>query len=485
MRSVHSDGILPGNDEEGEGLIRSKDVEVDPDMRVIQLMQSKLSGLPKLLTQLARGSLKSEIFRVPRELLGTNSEADARPYQPRAFSIGPYHHGKPHLKEMQEYKWRFLEILIQRTIEEKGVGLAHYTKAVRGLEAQARECYSEAINLSSDEFVEMMVLDGCFVLEIFRVNSCAVGTDHPLTSIAELIRGRFQQDFFCLENQIPYILLQTLFTLTQTDSDRLPEGRLDPLANMALYFFYRHPEDVPRGVFERDFKVLHLLNLLRKSFSLPPGMQLLGIHLLVGRVVPASKVTNFYDLESIQSISKLRRAGIKLKLQAERSSFLEVTFERGVISMPLLVLDDNMCDILQNCVAFEVCYPQMVNCFMSEYARFLSCLILTREDVAILCEAKVLRNHYGTAGAVAAFVSKLRMAALSNYQGPRPPSYLWQVYGGVNDYNDNNLHIYLAEVKHKYFSSPWSLISLLAAFFLLLLTVLQTIFAILDYKKKT
>ncbi|CAH9139563.1 unnamed protein product [Cuscuta epithymum] len=474
-------------EEEGEGLIRSNNVEVDPGTLVIQVIQSKLMGLPKLLTQSGRVRFQSCIFRVPQQLLGTNSEADARPYQPRAFSIGPYHHGKPHLKEMQEYKLRFLKRLIQRTMKKKGVGLAQYVDAVKGLEEEARDLYSEFIHLSSAEFVEMLVLDGCFVVEILRASKPGYfkldESDNPLLSITQFILRNCHHDLYCLENQIPYIVLQTLFTLTETEDDdcyTFPAGCLDSLANLAIDFFrgIEDGEEVDAEELQRDYRDQHLLNLLRKNYSLPvvpPGK--------ATRASCLPRQTNTWD---IKSISKLRRAGIKLKAQDVMRSLVDVRFERGVIWMPLLVLDDKMCDILLNCVAFEICAESFKRDgrVMSDYAWFLFCLIKTDEDVAILCEAEVLQNHLGMAGEVTAFVARLGMAALSNNGGCRT-DYFRELYGDVNIYYDNNVHIYLAEGKHKYFSSPWSLISLLAAIFLLLLTVLQTIVAILDLKKKS
>ena len=34
------------------------------------------------------------------------------------------------------------------------------------MEEEARLCYAETVDLSSDEFVEMMLLDGCFILAL-------------------------------------------------------------------------------------------------------------------------------------------------------------------------------------------------------------------------------------------------------------------------------------------------------------------------------
>ncbi|CAH9133664.1 unnamed protein product [Cuscuta epithymum] len=83
--------------------------------------------------------------------------------------------------------------------------------------------YSEFINLSSAEVVEMLVLDGCFVVEILRASRPADfkldDADNPLMSITQFILRNCHHDLYCLENQIPYIVLQTLFTLAETEDD--------------------------------------------------------------------------------------------------------------------------------------------------------------------------------------------------------------------------------------------------------------------------
>ncbi|KAL7220315.1 hypothetical protein ACSBR2_013230 [Camellia fascicularis] len=41
--------------------------------------------------------------------------------------------------------------------------------AIRQLEEKACKCYAaETVRLDTDDFVEMMLLDGCFIVELFR-----------------------------------------------------------------------------------------------------------------------------------------------------------------------------------------------------------------------------------------------------------------------------------------------------------------------------
>ena len=47
-------------------------------------------------------------------------------------------------------------------------GIEMYLDAMKELEERARACYEGPIGLSSNKFTEILVLDGCFVLELFR-----------------------------------------------------------------------------------------------------------------------------------------------------------------------------------------------------------------------------------------------------------------------------------------------------------------------------
>uniref|UniRef100_I1NP29 Uncharacterized protein n=1 Tax=Oryza glaberrima TaxID=4538 RepID=I1NP29_ORYGL len=108
------------------------------------------------------------IFRVPAYVRDGNKRTA---YEPRLVSIGPYHHGAAALRAMEDHKWRYLHDLLSR---RAGDGVAVVTASalvaeMRTLEPRARACYSERpVGMdSSDDFVRMLLLDGCFILEFF------------------------------------------------------------------------------------------------------------------------------------------------------------------------------------------------------------------------------------------------------------------------------------------------------------------------------
>ncbi|CAH9123621.1 unnamed protein product [Cuscuta epithymum] len=494
--------------EEAEGLLSSK-VEVDVD-RIIELIQSKLPESQKLISESAGRSQSSSsccIFPVPQEGL-PNSCVLAWSHEPRTVSIGPYHHGKPHLKKMEKHKVRFLNRVIKRTTENNGVGIEHYVKAVKELEAEARASYSEdTTTFNEDDFVAMLVLDGCFVIEMFRayIGVVPFEADDPFPSMTRL-QLRLRDDFLCLDNQIPYLVLQKLFELTQMGSDRLPGESRPSLPLTALHFFNRSRE-LGRSVYmiylERS--PVHLLDLLRKSYSssvLPWDTNcILDLLLKAGTrlksAIEESRLNCFprtdWDskqgsISKIPAVSKLEeQARIKLKLNTNARSFLQVEFKRGVIWMPRLELDYRMCAFLVNCVVFEQRW-RGEDKSISEYVAFLDCLIDTHEDVARLWDANILRHSFPLHCQVKNFVGRLGKAAACDVAG----GYLRDVFAGVNNDFDKHYadpwHVRWAKVSEthfsRYFSAPWKLTSVCAVIILFLLTTIQTIFTIMRYFKK-
>ncbi|CAI9097804.1 OLC1v1034301C1 [Oldenlandia corymbosa var. corymbosa] len=425
--------------------------EVNQDR--LALMQKKISAAPGILSKSA-GRSSCCIFRVPKSLNDINGEH----YQPRIVSIGPYHHGNPQLAMIEEHKWRFLGILSKRT-ENKGLKLEDYLKAVQPLEAEARERYAEGFQFNKDEFIEMLVLDGCFIIELFRKFEGVVKyePDDPLFSMSWVL-SFLLRDLIRLENQIPFFILRRLFELTQ-----MPDEESGPsLGRLTLNFFnnaLERPEESLDQYSNIDGK--HILDFLRSSFIPPEHKE--------------PKPGKFSNVHVIQCISDLRRAGIDLK-PGKQDSFLAVQFRHGVIEMPTIALDDFMSSFLLNCVAYEQCHGSSSK-HMTTYVTLLDCLINTARDIQFLCDRNIIENYFGTDAEIARFVNNMgKDVSLDNDM-----CYLSGLFNEVNQYYRSNWHVTLASFKNTYFKTPWSFISAVAAFVLLVLTVLQTLYTILSY----
>ncbi|KAL6273893.1 hypothetical protein ACE6H2_024585 [Prunus campanulata] len=424
-------------------------------------MNSQSSSPTAAATQwLLRPSAGKEsccIFKV-RQCL---AEINKKTYQPHIVSSGPYHCGDQHLEMIQQHKWRIVGELLART-PPNGPTLDYYRQVVAAKEADIRGCYSETLSLSSDDLVEMMVLDGLFTIELFcRLGGLSLGHEYEYDPLFKLkfIFANIIRDLFRFENQIPFFVLQDLFDeskASREDSDK-------SLAELALTFF-NHALGRAGQVLDQDFSAAgeakHLLHLLRWSF--------IPNHSPQEEPVP--------PIECIQSAKKLRLAGIKFKTR-EAVSFLDVRFCNGVLEIPHIVIDDLLTHLLMNFVAFEQCYSYCSK-HVTTYAAFMSCLIRTPADVSFLCDKNIMENYLGTDEEVVHFFQNLgKGVPLDVGEG-----YLWKLFKEVNEYHRNMWHVRWAGFRSKYFNTPWSFLSALAAVILLVLTAIQTFFTVYGTK---
>ncbi|KAH9616585.1 hypothetical protein KSS87_020608 [Heliosperma pusillum] len=436
------------------------------DVDRLDTIKKKMTTNPKILSKsVGRGTCS--IFKVPK----TFTEVNGKLYQPQIISIGPFHHGLTHFQMMEEHKYQYLGQLLGRT---KLTLLALFDTVAR-YEAEIRECYSEIIHLESQELFEMMVVDGCFILEFFRKVAKVVSfeVDDPIASMSWIFPALLR-DLHRLENQIPYFVLQCLFDLTyeggdhdDDDDDGNDEGFKYNLATLCLDFFnytLQRPNEVILSY--KDLKPKHLLDLLRSSFITP-------------ELAPKTRFQRSpIPSQIILPVSKLRRAGIDLH-PGQAETFLAIKFHHGVIEMPTVTFDDFMTSLIANCVAFEQCHKGC-STYFTTYTTFVDSLVNSAKDVEHLCDHNIIENYYGTEAEIATFVNNLGKEVAFDID----QCYLAKLFDDVNIYYQNSWHVHWASFKYTYFSTPWSFISALAASILLVLTVFQAVYAILPYYKQ-
>lgn len=93
---------------------------------------------------------KFSIYRVPKIM----REVDEKLYVPQMVSIGPYHHGKKELADMETHKWRAMHQVCKRT----GHDMKRYIAEIWPLENWAWSSYEGEIEMSRYEFVHCLVL---------------------------------------------------------------------------------------------------------------------------------------------------------------------------------------------------------------------------------------------------------------------------------------------------------------------------------------
>uniref|UniRef100_A0A6M2F716 Uncharacterized protein n=1 Tax=Populus davidiana TaxID=266767 RepID=A0A6M2F716_9ROSI len=392
------------------------------------------------------------IFKVPSSPRHVNERA----FEPEILSIGPYHRGKDKLKMMEEHKKRYLQELLQRR-EESSV--ERYIEAMRGVEGKAREFYDQSeVSLGQDEFVEMLLLDGCFIVEFIRKcnNIPGVRDDDDPVFKAPWIRSSTATDMLLLENQLPFLVLRELFTMTSEQNEK-------DLFGMALSFYRQIFPGLGNHTIHPQNPYKHLLDMLYHSGYQRPD---------------SSGSPNDDDWYFIRNAKELQEAGIKFKKRKGSWSFFDVVFSKnGTIEIPCLKIYDGTESLFRNLVAYEQC-SGCLRQYVTDYITLMDCLISTQEDVQILRHSGIIENGLGDDGMVCSLFNNLgKNVILSD-----PLDFCYhEVFDGVKEHCKGKCNLWMAKLKRDYFNSPWALLSFLAAVALLLFTLVQTVFTVMSY----
>ncbi|KAI3470013.1 hypothetical protein Pfo_026676 [Paulownia fortunei] len=407
------------------------------------------------LTQLSATRSKCCIYRVHRHLRNVNDRA----YEPEIIAIGPYHRDKHNLKMMEELKWRYLCLLIDEKVQNK----ERFVSKVGELEQEARKCYAEPVGLSAAEFIEMLVLDGCFIIDLVRKCSMESLRDKndPIFKM-DWMMNILQRDLMLFENQIPFIVLRRLFELIEIPNQ---ENRL---IHLLLNFFSNiypgkgHKLSINRSLDE----IKHLLDLIHINW-LPSS----GVCLDINEVEKDRRK----GWKFIQSATKLGEANVKFERSGSDTMF-GIKFKSGIMYLPPLIIEDRTESFFRNLIAYEQYFQDTKVSFVTDYVKFFDCLIDSSRDVEILRRHGIVDSWLGDNEVIANMFNKLT----DSVTGPGKYFIYAEIFDGVNNHCNASRNRWMAKFRHNYLHSPWTIISIIVAIVLLLLTITQTVSSILQ-----
>jgi hypothetical protein len=432
---------------------------------------------------------KLSIYRIPHYL--RDSSGDDKAYAPQIVSLGPYHHGKKRLRQMERHKWRSINHVLKRTKHD----IMIYLDAMKEMEERARSCYEGTIGLSSNEFVEMLVLDGCFVLELFRgategFKELGYSRNDPVFAMRGSMHS-IQRDMIMLENQLPLFILDLLLGIQLGKPDL--KGLV---ANLALRFFDPlMPTDEPltksdRNKLESTFRKstttndtfdplsdqggLHCLDVFRRSL-LRTGPQPAPRIWIKRRSSANNRVADKRRQQLIHCVTELKEAGIKFR-KRKTDRFWDIKFKDGILRLPRLLIHDGTKSLFLNLIAFEQCHLDCSNDITS-YVIFMDNLINSPEDVGYLHYRGIIEHWLGSDDEVADLFNRLCQEVVFDINN----SYLSPLSESVNRYYNHRWNTWCASLRHNYFNNPWAIISFVAAVVLLLLTFAQTYYSVYGY----
>lgn len=416
---------------------KNKEYMGDPSKWVSNSIQQKLASLPAVSSNCC-------IYRVPENLRKVNEDA----YRPLLVSIGPFYYNDPRLVGMQQQKLRYLQSFLGRSTS---YNLDYYTQVIRGWENLARHCYVEAINLPSEHFIEMVLLDATFIIELFLR-----GCFHEFIDANDRVFNKprmileVTRDIRLEENQLPIFILKGLYDLVFEPSS---QNKHLSFLDITYRFFMGKNEDIPSRIASAD--VRHMVDFLRLCY-LPS-------------VLRAELPTTNKKFEFTSSVTELSEAGVKF-VAGRSQNLLDVRFMKGVLEIPRFVVTDDTESLFRNIMVFEQCHYYF-DSYIIDYFAFLDSLINTPKDVSILVQSGVIENWLGNNEEVADLFSKLfKQTRLkgSNF-------YYSTICKDLNAYAGTPWNRWKAILKHDYFNHPWAAISVIYAIVMLILTVLQVV----------
>ncbi|KAK1292122.1 UPF0481 protein [Acorus calamus] len=291
----------------------------------------------------------------------------------------------------------------------------------------------------------------------------AKGDIHNLLYSLELV----DHDLLKMENQIPFFIVEALFDLLLPPGDR---GNV-PLVDLATHLLNKMDQS-EYYVRIGNPKVHHLLHLFHVMLVPDP------------RAVKPSTPPDDEHAERLPwpsgtgwmlSATEQRAAGIVFK-QKRKCSFLDVTFNNGVMEIPVLCIYEHTIPILRNLIAFEQCYPHTMD-HITYYAVFMERMIKTPSDVRVLQGEGILRIGKSNEEEMARLFGELCTQVFVN----NGRSYLNELFYAVNKHCGSKWNKWRAVLARDYFKNPWAIISLAAAIFLIILTLVQTYTSVYSY----
>ncbi|XP_078162351.1 UPF0481 protein At3g47200-like [Carex rostrata] len=481
---------------------------------VIDLKASLLRELDTLWGN-ANEAENFTIFRTPHNISQTKKNL----FEPSVISIGPFHRGQKHLRAMEEQKMRFLRDFLFRGDH---LSLDLCISEMKLFEGRTRRCYSETFDdLDSNAFVKMMLLDGCFVLEYFS-KWYGGGDLYEVGWNSNFIN----RDLLLQENQIPFFIVDKLYELIGLNQDDrmdfvkyiayglLPIGSIiqDPRTETPYTIIANTLAEFP----DPPVEIHHLLHLCYHYLVPNPGIPVVLnskpfdltrmfsanriikglLHRFRSRVLrgrsPHSTPRSLsvalpnsaWNISSmvIPSATELKQKGLKFKPKSNPKHMLDISFEYGALKIPRLIFDDSTELIFANLLAFEHSKYGKENIPFTSFVAFLDNLVNTPNDVTILQECGIVENWPGSEEELAHFINQVTKGTSFTSD-----HYLMELVSEVKRYIES--HRMKSSWKRQreklfrdYFSSPWKVISLFAAFILLVLTSIQTFYAVYAYK---
>ncbi|MCD7457334.1 hypothetical protein HAX54_034884 [Datura stramonium] len=401
------------------------------------------------------------IFRVTVGLSESNPDA----YKPMLVSIGPYHNKNSKLHSMEKYKLMYLQRFLRRKEE---IDVLSCIKELEQLKDEALRYYEDIENLDSDilvNFSKMMLLDGCFVVEYIRESCEKFPKGEDMIIKRGCIRNQVRRDLLLMENQLPFFILTKLHDMSK-------KVEISFIKEVKSFFQDVLLKTTPASLLETEDnqkkEIKHLLHVVHMAYQ------------------PSTRKRNMSkDDEDISwimvmpNVTELLEAGVRFKTiknLGDSKNLFDINFDKkGVMSIPKFQVVDDTETLLRNIIAYEQQSLDVQLRYFTDFAIIMDHLIESDKDVSLLRSKGIIENWIGEDKEVASLFNKI-----GNGVSISSDFYYKEECIKAVKYRKKPWNKMKASLRHNYFKSPWVGASTVAAIVLLLLTVIQTILAVID-----
>jgi hypothetical protein len=396
------------------------------------------------------------IYRVPENIRSVKHSA----YVPSMISIGPYHYGEERLRSTQGFKMTYCKALIERSCKT----FSDVLKILASEESKARCFYENLVEMSNREFLGMILVDACFIIEyMIRLHYPRFEQHIDVLMPKKLIQNYIKHDLVLLENQIPFFILELLFDVINPFSSFSAEERSETgsLRGLVLSFFAEYNQNGIGFTDESLSSVKHFTDLIR-TLHIPK--------LLTYR----HSLKQASDSEFVVNATQLHQSGVMFKA-SQGKCLLEINFKNPHLNLTPFELNDEKESLYRNILAFEAChYPNQP--FIADYFVFMDTLIDDSHDVALLVQSGVLLNRLGDNWAAADRFNCFRTGITHQSAA----SYLRPVCHKLNLHYQKPKNTWMTSFKRNYFDTPITAACSILAFLVTLFTFISSVCSIIS-----
>ncbi|XP_059451208.1 putative UPF0481 protein At3g02645 [Corylus avellana] len=160
--------------------------------------------------------LPVSIFSVPKTLISFKPDA----YTPQLIALGPYHHQRPELFEMEHHKLTSAK-RVQKNLQQ--IKFCHLVNHIAQSDSTVRACYHRFLEFDQETLAWIFAIDASFLLEYLQTYSpkteegSLMRISSKMAHLIDYTRRKtahhaILRDVIKLENQIPLFLLREVYS---------------------------------------------------------------------------------------------------------------------------------------------------------------------------------------------------------------------------------------------------------------------------------